>query len=87
MEGADDYSRPLSFSETITNLIEYFDINYRNFGQFFLIPEENQFLASVSGYLVLGKYLENGGYVPKEATNNMKGAATLEVPGHSSNKH
>jgi hypothetical protein len=54
VEGADDYSRPLGFPETITNLIEYFDINYRNFGEFFLIPEENQFLASVSGYFVLG---------------------------------
>ena len=53
METANDYTCPLTFSETTINLIEYFDINYRNFGELFLIPEENQFLASVNGHFVL----------------------------------
>lgn len=37
----------LDLSDSVTNLIEYFDMKYRNFGNIFLFYEENQFLAIV----------------------------------------
>lgn len=36
IELADDYQRPVNICESITNLLEYFDLSYRNFGELLL---------------------------------------------------
>jgi hypothetical protein len=36
IELADDYMRPVNICESITNLLEYFDLSYRNFGELLL---------------------------------------------------
>lgn len=60
IEDAFDEGREIPFTVAISNLIEYFDISYRNFGEFFLVCEANYFLASVDNELIIGQYFENG---------------------------
>lgn len=45
VERAEDYTASLEFEEALVNLVEYFDISYRNRAQLFLFYEENVFVA------------------------------------------
>jgi hypothetical protein len=56
VEGANDYTHPLLEHDTLANLIDFFDINSRSFGDLILFPEDNYFLASVEGSFVVGQY-------------------------------
>lgn len=55
-QGSDDYRKFGNVEESVTNLIQYFDINYRNFGELFLFYEEGLFLALIEKEIVLGQY-------------------------------
>lgn len=81
VEGAEDYNCHLNFSEAITNLIEYFDISYRSFGELFLISEENYFLASVNANFTMGAYLENDRNRDKASTKAINGKEVSQIIG------
>jgi hypothetical protein len=56
VEGADDYSRTVDACDCVTNLIEYFDLNYRSFGELFLFYEDGLFLAVTDREIIMGEY-------------------------------
>jgi len=47
VEDAQDYRKGLDCEEAIMNLIEYFDLHYRSFGELILFYEDGLFLSMV----------------------------------------
>lgn len=39
IEQAEDYQQKVDVAEAVTNLVEYFDLSYRNFGEMLLFYE------------------------------------------------
>ena len=59
VDGAKDYQSMGDPEESVVNLIEYFDLSYRNFGSLFLFYDEGTFLALTEQEIILGDYFEN----------------------------
>ena len=56
VEEAKDYRTCVNVEQAVTNLIQYFDLHYRNFGKLILFYEDGLFLTMIDKQIIVGEY-------------------------------